>query len=211
MMNNNLLPLAKEGWKYTGYSLLAFIIFAILDLEPLEYLSFVVVIFFIYLFRNPERVVQHLDSGSLLSPVDGFVLSIENVKDSQYAYKVEIQSSYSDVSILRTPFDSTLVSSKIYTGSKLSNYSPLSKKINSKAELLFEDENSNKIRVVHTLKQSFNELKVDAVVSQKLTKGLRYGSMINGTTTLYIPSNFRLSVNVGNRVEGSQTLVGYFS
>jgi len=64
---------------------------------------------------------------------------------------------------------------------------------------------------VHRLKQSFDSIHIDAFVNQTRLQGGRYGVMLNGVTTLYLPLNFRLNVNVGNQVKASETLVGYFS
>lgn len=210
-MKNNLFPIAKEGWNYIGYSFLSFIIFAVLDLEFLEFISFIFTIFFIYLYRNPERLVPFVQDNSVVSPVDGVVQSIEEISDEEYAYKVEIDSSYLNVSILRSPFSSSLKVSKFQRGARLSKFDELSKKINENTELIFEDDNSHKLKIRHMLKQSFTKMALNSLETQNVIQGSRYGVMVNGVTTIYLPKNFRLNVNVGTEVEGSQTLIGYFS
>jgi phosphatidylserine decarboxylase len=79
------------------------------------------------------------------------------------------------------------------------------------AELVFEDSNKNRIKVVHRVKQSFAPLYLDVIELQNLRQTSRYGMMINGVTTLYFPSNFRVNVNVGNELKASESLMGYFS
>ncbi|QOY55141.1 phosphatidylserine decarboxylase [Candidatus Sulfurimonas marisnigri] len=210
-MRNNLLPIAKEGLNYIIWAILSFAFFAILDLDFLQFFTFLVTLFFLFVFRNPERENIIFQENSVVSPVDGVVVSIEELKDNKYTYKVEIDSNYFNVSLLRSPLTSLLSYIEIYRGTRLSPLSTLSKNINEKVVLIFRDKNENSIKVVHRLKQSFMNIKIDAIKNQNLLKGSRYGVMINGITTLYLPQNFRLNVSVGNELTASQALIGYFT
>ncbi len=211
MNKNNLFPVAKEGWIYVGYSVLIFIIFSIMDLEFLEFFSFLTIIFFLFIYRNPERATPFFHENSIVSPVDGKVIAITELNDKDYAYKVEMDSSYFNVSLLRVPFDSILKSVSVQRGARLSRFDSLSKKINENAELVFEDKNANNIKISHILKQSFSPIKIEALQAQNFLQGNRYGVMVSGTTTIYLPQNIRLNVAVGNELTGSESLIGYFS
>lgn len=210
-MNNNLLPVAKEGFSRIGFTILAFIIFAILDLELLEFFSFLTLIFFIFVYRNPERMIPNFEQMSVVSPVDGVVLSIEELENKEYAYKIEINSSYLNVSLLRAPLSSSVENINIKHGARLSQTSLLSRDINERVELIFQDTHENKIKVSHILKQSFDDIKLDVITKQNLVQGSRYGLMVNGITTIYLPQNFRVNVSIGQELNASQSLVGYFS
>ncbi len=211
MMNNNLFPIAKEGISYIAYSILAFIIFAFLDLDFLQFFAFLTSIFFIFIFRNPERQITVFQKASVVSPVDGIVHSIEELEDGTYGYKVEINSSYLDVSLLRIPLTSTLSDIQIYKGARLSKFSPLSSSINEHAELIFTDEDSNSIKVSHSLNQSLKGIDISVIKAQNLHQGARYGLILSGTTTLYLPKNFRLNLSVGSELKAAEGLVGYFT
>ncbi|EDZ63282.1 phosphatidylserine decarboxylase [Sulfurimonas gotlandica GD1] len=210
-MNNNLLPIAKEGFSRIGFTILAFIIFAILDLNLLEFLSFLTLLFFVFVYRNPERMLPNLEQMSVVSPVDGILLSIEEVEGEEYAYKLEVNSSYLNVSLLRAPLSSAIENINFKHGARLSHASPLSREINERVELIFKDTHDNKVKVSHILKQSFDEIKLDVITKQNLVQGSRYGLMVNGITTIYLPQNFRVNVSVGQELNASQSLVGYFS
>jgi len=210
-MKNNLLPIAKEGWNYIAYSFIAFIVFAIFDLVFFQVISFVLIIFFLFVFRNPERELPRFDTNSVVSPVDGTVLSIDEIQNSDFLYKVTLQSNYTDVSILRSPMNAKINSIEKQSGARLSSSSFLSNKLNENATIIFEDENSNKIKLSHMLNQSFAEIKIDAIKSQNLFQSSRYGVMIDGITTIYLPQNFRLNITVGNELKASESLIGYFS
>lgn len=210
-MNNNLLPIAKEGFNRIGFAFLAFIFFTILDFNFFEFLSFLAVVFLIYVYRNPERISPNFEAKSVVSPVDGTVISIEEFEDREYAYKIEINSSYLDVSLLRSPLNATVKSIDIKRGAKLPKDSPLAKDLNERVEIVFEDSFKNSIKVKHMLKQSFDIIKVDLNIKQNTLQSARYGLMVNGITTLYLPRNFRVNLSIGQEVNASQSLVGYFS
>ena len=210
-MKSNLLPISSVGFKYLGYTTLAFIVLTILDLDFLAFVSFVFLILFAFVYRNPEREVLSFELNSVLSPVDGDVVSIEEVKDSQYAYRIEIKSNYFDVGVLRAPLDATLESLKMEKGARLPDNSLLGKEINENVELTFVDNNTNRIKLKHQLARSFDSLHIDLRPSQNIRQSLRYGVMINGTTSIYLPHNFRVNVAVGNELKASETLIGYFS
>ncbi len=210
-MKSNLLPIAKEGWNYILSAILAFVIFSFLDLNFLEFISFLAIIFFIFVFRNPERENKIFQESSVTSPVDGIVTKIEELDDNEYGYKVDIDSSYFNVSLLRVPLTSSVTSLELRRGSRLSSLSHLSTLINENAEIVFSDKNSNSIKVIHRLNKSFKSIDIDAKKSQDLYKGSRYGLMINGITTIYLPKNFRLNISVGSNLIASEDLVGYFT
>ena len=210
-MKSNLFPISSTGFKYVASAFLAFVIFSIFDIEFLALISFILMLAFGFIFRNPEREVPLFEKNSLLSPVDGNVISIEDIRDAEYAYKLEIDSTYLNVGVLRTPFDSALRSVVKKSGARLASTSTLSEDINENAELIFADENSNSVKIVHTLKRSFDGISIDVKNAQNIKQASRYGVMTNGTTTLYLPKNFRLNVTLGSELEGSQTLIGYFS
>lgn len=211
VMKNNLLPIAKEGWKYIGFSLLAFVFFAVVNLELLSAVSFILAAFFIFIFRNPERELPRFEQNSVMSPVDGTVLSIDEISDSEYAYKVTIDSTYLNTAILRSPVSGIVHSLEKEYGAKLGLDTKLASKLNENVAITFEDVNANRVKISHMLKQSFQEIRIDAVESKNMLQTSRYGVMVNGVSTIYLPQNFRLNITVADEIKASETLVGYFS
>ena len=210
-MHKNLLPISKNGLPKIVYTITFLVVTLAFDLDVLSLLAFFLAVALSYIYRNPERENTIYEKNSVVSPVDGLVLSIESIDSSEYAYRVEIDSNYSDISILRVPMNSTIQDVSIIHGAKLSQNEPLFRKINENSCIIFEDDLRNRVKVKHLSKQSIESISVDAYDSQKFSQNTRYGFMMNGRTTLYLPHNFRLDINVGSRVIGSQTLIGYFS
>ena len=210
-MTSNLLPIAKEGWNYIGYALGSLVLFSILDLEFLQLLSFVVFVFFVVVFRNPERELPNFELNSVLCPVDGEVIEIETLTDNEYAYRVSINTTYKDVGVLRSPMNASLTSVMKKHGTRLSLDNPIAQQTNENVDIVFQDSNTNKIKVHHIVKQSLCGVVIDAEENKSIAQSARYGIMINGMTHIYLPHNFRLSLIVGEETTASQSLVGYFS
>ena len=210
-MRNNLFPVAKEGWKFIAYSALGFAIFTIFDIDFLQIVSFFLILFFAAIYRNPERLTPMFQDNSVVSPVDGIVVSIEELDDKEYAYKIEIDSTYLDVAVLRSPLTSSIENIDLKKGSRLSKSNTLFDKLNEYCEIIFQDKKSRTVKVVHRLKQSFDSIHINASSTQNILQGSRYGVMLNGTTSISLPRNFRVNVNVGNELRASETLIGYFS
>ncbi len=210
-MKSNLFIIVKNGWSYLAYAVVAFFIFTFLDIEFLAFLSFLAVVGFIYIFRNPERELPTFEKKSILSPVDGTVTQILTLEESDFAYRVDILTSYRDVSVLRAPITATLKSLEMTHGTRVSQNSKLFTDLNEKCELVFVNDDLNEVKVVHRLTQSFTPLSVDIIKAQNVYQTARYGFMLSGITSIYLPNNVRLNVNVANELKASESLIGYFS
>ncbi len=210
-MKTNLLPLAKEGISYFLYSLAFFILFLLLDFDFLAFLTFTITLFIGYSFRNPERELCVFEASSFLSPVDGIVQSIEELEDNEYAYKIEIQSSCTDVAVLRVPSNAIVSKLLKYNGARTSKDSKLFTTLNENAEISFITQEENKFKIIHTLERSFAPLFIELDEKQKLFQTARYGLMLNGRTSIYLPQNFRANITIGSELKASESLMGYFS
>lgn len=210
-MRNNLFIIAKSGWSYIGYTALAFVIFSILDLDLLAFASFLLTVFFIYVFRNPEKEMPFFQPNSVVAPADGVVTTIQELEDSEYAYKIDIESSYFNIGVLRFPMDARVETVTVVKGSRVAKNSKLFALLNEYAELVFVDNAENRVKVLHRLKKSFSSIDIDLVQNQELMQRTRYGTMVNGVTSIYLKSNFRVNVSVGQQTSASETLIGYFS
>ena len=212
-MRGNLFPIAKEGWSYILGAFGVFVLSFLLDFDFLEFLSFFALLFFVFVFRNPEREHLLYQEQSVVAPIDGVVSSIQEIgEDTNDGYKIVVETGYAHVALLRAPFNATIEDAALLKGARLSRLSPLSEELGERAEFTLSDpKSSNKMRIVHRLKQSFAPLSISVSTNQTIMQGARYGVMVNGTTTLYLPKNFRCNINVGSELVASETLVGYFT
>lgn len=210
-MKNNLFPIAEEGWQFIAYALGSFVLFYILDLDFLFLISFLTLVALLFVFRNPERALPIFEEKSVLSPVDGTVLSIEELEDTLFAYKVTVESSYADVAILRSPISGKVTSYLSRNGSRLGLSNSVGKKINEMTNIVFEDTQKNKVKVSHIVKQSLCGINTNDMSEKAIMQSSRYGLMLNGITEIYLPQNFRLNITTEEDLKASQSLLGYFS
>ena len=79
MLRNILAPIHPDGWKFVGGAALATVILFILW-PPLGWLGLILTLWIAYFFRDPWRVTPtrpgRTDSGLIVSPADGIVVSL---------------------------------------------------------------------------------------------------------------------------------------
>ncbi len=215
MEQSDTFIIAKEGWKFLIGSIAAFVIFIILDWDFLQLLSLVAAILFAYVYRNPERIVPYYQENSIVSVADGRVRSIETVESCPMlegpCYKVEIVSGFFDTSLLRMPYDAEITEIDLRRGSRLSAVSSLAAQLNEQARLFFKNEAGHSCVVEHMLDQSIDALSLHGTHGRNAPQGSRYGLMLRGTHSIYLPAKSRVALKVGDEVRAGETLVGYFA
>ena len=209
-MNNDISPVSKEGWNYIGYSIAFFILFVLLHLNILSFIAVAFIAFFVFVYRNPERELSSFEENMVYSPIDGTIVYVENLVNSDYAYRIEIDSNCTNIGLLRSPMDAKIVNSTMINGTKLPLSSDLAQKLNESTIITFENRALDKVMVQHLSKVSFTDLKLTLEKNQLINVAVRYGFMINGTTSIYLPKNFHLELRAGSKVIASQTLLGSF-
>ncbi|MEA3373016.1 MAG: hypothetical protein U9Q62_04920 [Campylobacterota bacterium] len=216
MMRSNTFIIAREGWKYLGALLGLLILCILFDADILEFLTFVALLAVAYVYRNLERVVPYYQESSIVAVADGRIEGVETIDecplmDGGPCYKLTISSSCLDSSLLRAPMDSHLSYKEVRRGNRLSHTKLLAASLNEKALLKFTGSSENSVVVDHLLEQSIDELSLYLQQDNKVNQGNRYGLMLKGMHTIYLPENSRVAIKVGDRVRAGETLLGYFA
>lgn len=215
MSKNNTFIIAKEGWKYLVGSVAAFIVFSLMDADWLQVLTVVTFIALAYTYRNPERIVPHYQTGSIVAPVDGKISAVEALDECGVlggsCYKITIQSGCFDMSLLRAPMDASVEKIDYRHGSRLSLKKPLAHELNERALVYLNDLHGNQLAVEHLLAQSPDGITLYIAQKQKVVQGARYGLMVKGRHIFYLPKHCDIKVQSGDRLRAGETLLGYFS
>lgn len=212
-MKNSFI-IAQEGFKFISIAFALFILFLIVDLEILSFISFLTIFALLWIYRNPERITPYYQDKSISSVCDGVVVSIDNLDNSEYfsepCLRVAVESSCLDVSLFRAPFDSNLELLDFRNGTHLSLKKELSDKLNSRAVVKFSSLEENAIVCEHTLEYGFDSINIYSNIT-RVRESQRYGLMIKGRTYMYLPNSTRTSIKIGDDLKAGETLIGYFN
>ncbi len=204
--------LSSRGWLLTGVISALFLFFTMTGLHLFQFLTGGLLLAVLVIFRNPERNTSETEADSVISSVDGVVLSVEEtIVDDNKMTKVTIMNSLWDVSMLRAPFDGAVEGFKIRHGASLPLYNPLSDTLNEKAVLSFRSTKGDEIYIEHLSEQSCFNIGIDVEKSQKFKEGARYGFLAKGRSIIYLPENSRIAVAPGASVRAGESVIGYFN
>ncbi|OHD82449.1 MAG: hypothetical protein A3D90_11245 [Sulfuricurvum sp. RIFCSPHIGHO2_02_FULL_43_9] len=204
--------LSSRGWLLTGVIGALFLFFTMTALHLFQFITGGLLLAVLVIFRNPERNTSETEQDSVISSVDGIVLSIEETMvDEQKMTKVTIMNSLWDVSMLRAPFDGVVEGFKIRHGASLPLYNPLSDTLNEKAVISFRSTKGDEIYIEHLSEQSCFPIGIELEKSQKFKEGARYGFLAKGRSVIYLPENPRISVNAGTSVRAGESVIGYLN
>lgn len=211
-VQNDTFILSKRGWLLSAVLGALFLFFTMTGLHLFQFIIGALLLAVLAIFRNPERATAENEPGSIISCVDGVVLSIEEaLVEDQKMTKVTIMNSLWDVSMLRAPFDGTVDGFKIRHGASLPLYNPLADTLNEKAVISFRSLRGEEIYIEHLSEQSCFPIGIDAEKSQKFKEGHRYGFLAKGRSIFYLPESVRISLSAGSTVRSGESVMGYFA
>lgn len=211
-VQNDTFILSKRGWLLTTVITAVFLFFTMTGLHLFQFISGALLLVVLAIFRNPERNTVENEQGSIISCVDGVILSIEEtLVDEKKMTKVTVLNSLWDVSMLRAPFDGMIEGFKIRHGVSLPLYNPLSNMLNEKAVISFRTSRGDELFVEHLSEQSCFPIGIELQRNQKLKEGTRYGFMAKGRSAIYLPEGSTVSVNIGVTVRAGESLIGYLA
>jgi phosphatidylserine decarboxylase len=201
--------IAKEGWIPLGVAAVFWL--ASLWLEFLPWVFLIVLLCLIWIYRNPERIPDEEDPLALLSPIDGKICAIEQCKiDTTNEKKlcVRIEGSAYGVGVLRAPCAFTCKELRTKDGLNLPHDTLQATLLNSRIRLecrALGGDFSIGVQVSPLVK------KISTYMLEKpLRLGGRFGFGLGAKVSLYLPYNARIRANVGDRVYGGESVLGYF-
>lgn len=211
-MTNDTFIIAKDGFKCIAAAVALMLFLMLIDAEFLTFLSFLLVLVTIWIYRNPERVIPYLQEDSIVSVADGVIKSIETVEvdDGIDLYKIVIKTGFLDTAILRVPFACEVQETETVHGAHLSCSAPLADRLNEQSHIVF-GKDDKVVSVTHTLHLASVGIKNRLNIKNPVMQGMRYGLMVKGESTVSLPANSRIAVKVGEKVRAGETLLGFFS
>jgi phosphatidylserine decarboxylase len=203
-------PVVKEGMPYIIALAIVTAVVAyfhlLWSLVPGALLLFVT-----FFFRNPCRCIP-AESGIIVSPADGRVMSVTEVYEDQFikgpARKVNIFLSVFDVHINRIPICGTIKYQQYIKGRFLPAWREEVSAENERHTLGIEND-SMKVLVTQIAGIIARRIISWVTVGDELCQGERYGLIKFGSSTeVTVPMNVEILVKKGDRVKGGETIIG---
>jgi phosphatidylserine decarboxylase len=163
-----------------------------------------------YFFRDPERDIPS-EKDVFVSPADGKVFLIRDVKESKYLQKdmkeISIFMSPMNVHVNRAPSDGTVRKVQHNRGRFAAAYKENSSLTNENIEMVLETSHGDIL-----VRQVAGFVARRAVCRKRegdsLARGERYGMIkFSSRLDIYLPQSVTLKVKVGDRVRAGETIL----
>ncbi len=181
----------------------------------LEYLLYATILLFLLLilqfFRNPKRHTT-INNLHALAPVDGKVVVIEEVEETEFFKDKRIQVSVFmsplNVHVTRYPIGGKVLFSKYHPGKYLVAWHPKASEENERTTVVVENSTFGKIlyrQIAGALaKRIVNYAKVNHEVTQGADSGfIKFGSRVD----LFLPLDAKIKVQLNQKVRGGETII----
>lgn len=165
-------------------------------------------------FRDPDRTIPAGD-GLIVSPADGRVVSIVNVRDvpamPDASTRISIFLSPLDVHINRMPVTGTIEEIRYQRGEFMAAYKDEASVKNEQNALKILAREGKRLRVVQVAGIVARRIVCHCKPGDKLNRGDRFGMIMFGSRTdTYLPVGCHVEVMEGQRVKGGETVLGRF-
>lgn len=171
----------------------------------------VVLVLILQFFRNPKRHT-HQNDQHVIAPVDGKVVVIEEVEETEYfkekRLQVSIFMSPINVHVTRYPISGSVLFSKYHPGKYLVAWHPKASTDNERTTIVVENKTYGKVlyrQIAGALaRRIVNYAKEGQTVTQGTDAGfIKFGSRVD----LFLPLDTKLKVKLNQKVKGGECII----
>lgn len=211
----------KEGHKIIVITFIIVAIAALLvdkfvaSIPWLQYTLYGVIVLFLYIilqfFRNPKRTTV-INDKTVVSPVDGKVVVIEEVFEKEYfkdkRLQVSVFMSPLNVHVTRYPIAGNVAFSKYHPGKYLVAWHPKASEENERTTVVVDSPTYGKVlyrQIAGALaKRIVNYAKEGDQAAQGADSGfIKFGSRVD----LYLPLDTNIKVELNQKVRGGESII----
>ena len=171
-------------------------------------------LFCLYFFRSPQRIVR-VDDDVILAPADGKIVVIEETFEPEYLKKqclqVSIFMSVFNVHINWYPINGVVSFFKYHQGKYMAAYLPKSSTENERTSIAIKHLMGEEILMRQIAGAMAKRIVSYAEAGQPARQDrhagfIKFGSRVD----LFLPLDTDIRVQLGQKVTGSQTIIGTF-
>ncbi len=216
-MRNTDTPIAVEGYPFIAGFALATLLLALLGqflhcgfFIPAT-LFFVLTVFTVFFFRNPERTTPG-DDNTVVAPADGEVIFLGKVIEPHTKgefEKISIFMSVFNVHVNRAPISGKVVDGFYTKGKFFDVRDERASFENEQQGLVLETASGLRMVVVQVAGLIARRIVCYAKTGDLLTRGRRYGLIRFGSRLdIYLPLGTRIDVVMGQKTVAGETVLG---
>ena len=207
-----VLPVAQPGLKFICIAILITGMLFYFGWVLFAWIFFAVTLFVCWFFRDPDRVTPK-DEKSLISPADGKVIIVEEQEKCDYlpdpCIKVSIFNVF-NVHVNRIPFDGTVQKVEYHSGKFMNASFDKASVHNERNALMIKTSDDTSFAVVQIAGLVARRIVNCVKEGERVKKGDRYGMIQFGSRLdLYLPRDFEVAVNIGEKTKAGSTIIGY--
>ncbi len=213
-MNENTLPVAREGLPFIALFAFVTLIFALLDWGFLSFVALLLTLFVIYFFRDPERYCPD-EEKAIIAPADGKVVFVGEVMEEKFfkeeVQKVSIFMSVFDVHVNRAPCSGKVLDLFYNKGEFLNAALDKASLQNEQAGIFMQSDSGEKVLFVQVAGLIARRIISYPKIGDLLNRASRYGLIRFGSRVdIYLPRGTEINVKLGDRTVAGETVVGHF-
>ncbi len=175
-------------------------------------ISSLLLVFSLNFFRDPDRKIPEGDNN-LISPADGKVTAVTTINDPDVGDNSKLVSIFLnvfDVHANRVPINGKVISVSRKEGQFVSAFRHDAADVNEQITTIF-DTSLGVIKVKQIAGLIARRILCYAKTGESMTKGDRLGFIMFGSRTdVIFPPSVDIQVKVGQRVIGTETIIGNF-
>jgi phosphatidylserine decarboxylase len=210
------MPFAREGYAFVGIGAAITVIAAFAGFRVSAFVAFIVTLFFLNFFRDPEREAP--DGGDIItSPADGRVVGVTGeIREERFVKgpcrRVSIFMSPLDVHVNRIPIDGTIVEVRHQGGKFHAAFLDKASELNEQNAVLMEDVHGERILFIQIAGQLARRIVCKIAPGDRVRRGDRYGMIMFGSRMdVFLPLRVRIDVKVGDRAHAGTTILGTYT
>ena len=203
----------KEGHKIILATLVFVVNFIVIPwLQTMLQIALLVfLILILQFFRNPKRLTI-INDNNVVAPVDGKVVVIEEVFESEFfndkRLQVSVFMSPLNVHVTRYPIGGNVVFSKYHPGKYLVAWHPKASEENERTTVVVENKTFGKILYRQIAGAMARRIVNYAKQNDKITQGedsgfIKFGSRVD----LFLPLDATIKVKLNQKVRGGESII----
>ena len=210
---NSKFYIHPEGWKF-AFIFLVLSLFMSLIYLPIAYIGYLLTLFTLWFFRNPERKIPK-NSNYIISSADGRVCLIDNAippeeveLGSNQMLRICVFMNVFNVHINRSPIEGKIDNIIYKRGSFLNASLDKASEKNERSSMIISNTNGVQIVVVQIAGLIARRILSFVSDNQYLTQGERYGLIRFGSRVdIYMPLNASINCKVGDKVTAGESVL----